>query len=152
MSDLRFRLGNFGTSCFSRSAISECPIPCRVIAVSDLQVIVEEEYADGKLVVHAEELLPNRPKVGDLVDCIVLTDPSGGHPGLASIRRAARVGINTVQDVSVVIEVLDNAVLVDTSSGRCQALYVPSREAPTLAVGRRVIIETTADRTTWVRK
>ena len=152
MSDLRFHLGNFGTSCFYRSTISECPIPCRVTDVSDLEVIVEEEFADGRFVVHAEELLPNRPKVGDLVDCIILTDPSGGRPGLASIRRAARVGINTVQGVGVVTEVLDNAVLVETSSGRRQALYVPSREAPTIAVGRDVIIETTADRTTWVRQ
>lgn len=152
MSDLRFRLGNFGTSCFYRLTIGECPIPCRVTEVSDMEVIVEEEFADGHFVVHAEELLPNRPKVGDLVDCIVLTDPSGRQPGLASIRRAARVGINTVQDVGVVIELLDNSVLVETSSGRLQALYLPSREAPTLTVGRDVIIETTADRTTWVRK
>lgn len=151
MGESFFLLGNYGNSCFYQTTIGEIPLPFTVVEVREDGCVVKEEWGDKQFLVPNQELLKNRPSIGDQVDCVVLTDQTTSHLGLASVRRAARVGINTIRDSGRVIKIESDHAVIQAESEHHIAYFVNGRQRPNLQLGKTVVIEHTPDGSTWIR-
>lgn len=149
MSDLYFALGGFGSSARYQELFGEIALPFTVISVDAKSVAVCDDARDATFEIDEAELVTPYPEVGDRLDCVVLVEPNSAMPGIASERRACRVGVNVESFLAEVTAIDGRSVSVIAGSENHTILISHRQTSP--VIGQQVWIERHNSGVMWLR-
>jgi len=149
MTDLYFNLGSFGSSARYQVLFGEMTLPFTVISVDAKSVTVCDDARDATFIIDEAELVTPDPEVGDRLDCVVLVEPNSAMPGIASERRACRVGVNVESFLAEVTAIDGRTVSVIAGSENYTMLISHRQTSP--VIGHHVWIERHNSGVMWLR-
>jgi hypothetical protein len=148
MNDLFLELGEFGYSARYRQLFGEMTVPATVTSIETEGIIVSDDLYGFQFLVESTEIVSPDPKLGDRMDCVVLVEAVADLPGIASERRACRVGVN-VESRSARIVNLDTEQVALDIEGETQTLKL-SANHPAMLVGQQIRIERHVSGAIWI--
>jgi hypothetical protein len=147
MNDLFLGLGWFGFSARYRQKFGEMTVPTNVISIETEGIIVSDDLYGSEFLVENTEIVSPDPKLGDRMDCVILVEVVADLPGIASERRACRVGVNVESRSASVVNLDDEQVSLDIE-GETQILK-RSANHEDMFVGQQIEIERHVSGTIW---
>lgn len=148
MNDLFLGLGEFGFSARYRQLFGEMTVPATVTSIETEGIIVSDDLYGFQFLVENTEIVSPDPKLGDRMDCVVLVEATADLPGLASERRACRVGVNVESRFARIVNLDTEHVTLDIE-GETQTLKL-SAIHPAMLVGQQIRIERHVSGAFWI--
>jgi hypothetical protein len=130
MTELFLTLGLFGVSAKYTSAFGEVTIPGVIKLVDQQRVTVEDDVFGNVFSIDVIEMISPSPAVGEAIDFVVLVEPTPNSPGIASERRACRIGLTVESSFGVVAAVNTQSVTVESDGTQQNVAISPHRHAP----------------------
>jgi len=148
MNDLFLGLGEFGFSARYRQSFGEMTVPATVTSIETEGIIVSDDLYGFQFLVENTEIVSPDPKLGDRMDCVVLVEAVADLPGIASERRACRVGVNVESRYARIVNLDTEQVTLDIE-GETQTLEL-SANHPAMLVGEQIRIERHVSGAIWI--
>jgi hypothetical protein len=148
MTELYLALGPFGVSAKYTSSFGEVTIPGVIKLVDRQQVTVEDDVFGGVFSIDAIEMISPSPAVGQAIDFVVLVEPTPNSPGIASERRACRIGLTVESSFGVVVAINTQSATVEFDGTQQNVAIAPHRNVP--RVGDTVQVEQHVSGAIWL--
>lgn len=123
-------------------------MPATVTSIETEGIIVSDDLYGFQFLVENTEIVSPDPKLGDRMDCVVLVEATADLPGLASERRACRVGVNVESRFARIVNLDTEHVTLDIE-GETQTLKL-SAIHPAMLVGQQIRIERHVSGAFWI--
>lgn len=148
MNDLFLGLGQFGFSARYRQLFGEMTVPATVTSIETEGITVSDDLYGFQFLVENAEIVSPDLKLGDRIDCVVLVEAVADLPGIASERRACRVGVNVESRFARIVNLDTEQVTLDIE-GETQNLEL-SANHPAMLVGQQIRIERHVSGAIWI--